>query len=79
MARREETITQMQSKFSCGEEDLVVLQERLHEVEKEKEGVDRELEQARIGMEVVEESLDDIQGLVEAMEDKLQEANRKHR
>lgn len=69
----------MQSKLSCGEEDLVVLQERLHEVEKEKEGVDRELEQARIGMEVVEESLDDIQGLVEAMEDKLQEANRKHR
>lgn len=69
----------MQSKLSCGEEDLVVLQERLHKVEKEKEGVDWELEQARIGMEVVEESLDDIQGLVEAMEDKLQEANRKHR
>ena len=79
MARREETITQMQSKLSCGKEDLVVLQERLHKVEKEKEGVDWELEQARIGMEVVEESLDDIQGLVEAMEDKLQEANRKHR
>ena len=62
----------MQSKLSCGEEDLVVLQERLHEVEKEKKGVDRELEQARVGMEVVEESLDDIQD--EDFEEELEEA-----
>ena len=79
VARREDTITQLQTKLSCGEEELAALQERLHEVEEEKEGVDQELEQARIGREEVEESLVDTQGLVEAMEDKLQEADRRHR
>ena len=37
MARREETITQLQTKLSCGEEELAALQEKLHEVEEEKE------------------------------------------
>jgi hypothetical protein len=39
----------------------------------------RAVEQARISTEEVEESLLDTQGLVEAMEDKLQEADTKHR
>ena len=37
------------------------------------------MESAKIGREEVEESLLDTQGLVEAMEDKLQEADNKHR
>ena len=39
----------------------------------------QEVEEAKIGREEVEESLLDTQGLVEAMEDKLQEADTKHR
>ena len=39
----------------------------------------QEVQEAKIGREEVEESLLDTQGLVEAMEDKLQEADNKHR
>ena len=37
VARREETISQLQTKLSCGEEELAALQEKLDEVEEEKE------------------------------------------
>merc|ERR550532_2429049 len=66
------------TRMAMGEE-LQDTQEKLQEMEEEVEARRQEVEEAKIGREEVEESLLDTQGLVEAMEDKLQEADNKHR
>jgi chromosome segregation ATPase len=73
--QREEAAARLEAQLAAAGEELTLAGERQQELEEAAETGRQEAREATIRREEVEESLLDTQGLVEAMEDRLQEAD----